>query len=90
MLLQDVLRQDAAYLPISSPDADGKIDPLNFVRAIRGMNCMGGAISRDIKGTVGPLLDELDPLARTVGSVNTVVRRPNGMCMCMVCLPFLA
>jgi shikimate 5-dehydrogenase len=39
------------------------------------MNAIGGAISRDIKATVVPYLDEVDPFAHRVGSVNTVLRR---------------
>jgi shikimate 5-dehydrogenase len=41
------------------------------------MNCLGGAISKDIKGTIAPFLDEVDPLAEAVGSVNTVARVGN-------------
>ena len=42
---------------------------------IRGLGAIGGAISKDIKYTIIPYLDELDPLAKHVQSVNTVIRR---------------
>jgi shikimate 5-dehydrogenase len=51
-----------------------KIDPQEFAWALRGMPCIGGAISRDIKQSIIPFLDELDPLARDIRSVNTVIR----------------
>eukprot|EP00966_Prymnesium_polylepis_P038754 899437-Prymnesium_polylepis.1 len=73
VLLEDLLRADVAYLPISSPE--GKIDPQCFAWALRGLNAIGGAISKDIKGTITPFLDEVDPLAAQVGAVNTVIRR---------------
>merc|ERR1712166_567828 len=73
-LLQDILCVDIAYIPISSSHDDGKIDPEHFVNVIRGLNCLGGAISRDIKHTVMPFLDQIDPLAVRVQSVNTVIR----------------
>ncbi len=70
---------DAAYVPISAgEDGKGKIDPQRFAWALRGMNTIGGAISRDIKGTIAPFLDEVDPLAAAIGAVNTVVRLPDG------------
>ncbi|CAM9325877.1 unnamed protein product, partial [Ectocarpus fasciculatus] len=51
-----------------------KIDPQEFAWALRGMPCIGGAISRDIKQAIIPYLDDLDPIARDIGSVNTVIR----------------
>ncbi|KAL1500405.1 hypothetical protein AB1Y20_013062 [Prymnesium parvum] len=72
-LLREMLHLDVVYMPISSPD--GKIDPQCFAWALRGLNAIGGAISKDIKGTVAAYLDEVDPLAARVGAVNTVVRR---------------
>lgn len=76
-LLQDVLRADVAYVPISAPGG-GAIDPRRFCAALRGLNAIGGAISRDIKASVVPLLDEVDPLAARIGAVNTVLVRPGG------------
>ena len=102
-LLQRLLKLDIAYLPLSSPTEDGKISPEQFVMSLKGLNAIGGAISRDIKGadsrtrlsnpylstltpyinvklttikgTILPHLDEIDPLAREIGAVNTVIRR---------------
>jgi shikimate 5-dehydrogenase len=76
-LLQELLELDVAYIPISSPKKDGKIDPKRFTDTIKGMNCLGGAISKDIKHTVIKYLDEIDSLAEKVQSVNTVIRLPN-------------
>lgn len=75
-LLQEVLRLDIAYTPISADGPPGSpIDPERFCMAVRGLHCVGGAISRDIKAKVVPYLDEVDEFARRVGSVNTVLRR---------------
>jgi shikimate 5-dehydrogenase len=71
ILLQELLGLDMAYVPISS--ATGKIDPQHFAWALRGMNCIGGAISKDIKHTIIPFLNEIDELAQQVQSVNTVI-----------------
>ena len=59
-LLQDILGLDIAYTPISAQDG-GAIDPQQFCWALRGVNAIGGAISRDIKASVVPFLDEVEP-----------------------------
>lgn len=77
-LLQEILCVDIAYTPISSEGPVGTpIEPERFCWALRGLNCVGGAISRDIKARVLPFLDEVDEFAQRVGSVNTVLRRGN-------------
>eukprot|EP01052_Picozoa_sp_SAG31_P013910 SAG31_NODE_849_length_11529_cov_3.342257_7_plen_175_part_00 len=49
-LLQDILEADIAYVPISAPGAAGApIDPQQFCWALRGLNAIGGAISRDVR-----------------------------------------
>lgn len=58
---------------------DRKIDPRCFASALRGLNAIGGAISRDIKHGILPHLDAMDPLAAAVKSVNTVVKGPDGL-----------
>lgn len=73
-LLQEVLRIDIAYLPISSYSEDGLIHPENFANAIRGLGAIGGAISKDIKGKIIQHIDQLDSFAQKVQSVNTVIR----------------
>jgi len=75
-LLQTVLGLDVVYMPISSgSDKDPAIDPSAFAAALRGLNCIGGAISRDIKNSIIPFLDEVDDTARSINSVNTVIVR---------------
>jgi shikimate 5-dehydrogenase len=69
LLLNTILSTDIAYIPIT----DSKISPQNFIWAFKGLKCIGGAISRDIKFTIIPFLDRLDPTADSVQSVNTVV-----------------
>lgn len=73
-LLQDILKLDIAYLPIHSGSLEHPaIDPIRFVSALKGMPCIGGAISKDIKHIIVPHLDHLDESAVAVQSVNTVV-----------------
>jgi shikimate 5-dehydrogenase len=74
ILLQTILGLDMAYLPINNHE-NGPIDPRDFVNTLRGMNCIGGAISRDIKHSVIEHLDEVEDFAAKVGSVNTVLVR---------------
>lgn len=78
ILLEEILGIDVAYIPISSPHDNGRIDPERFAWALRGLNAIGGAISRDIKGSITAFLDEVDPLAQAVGAVNTVVVQQPG------------
>lgn len=72
-LLQEILRVDIAYIPFHNDMIDSHINPQKFAYALRGMPCLGGAISRDIKYSIIPYLDELDDIANTVQSVNTVI-----------------
>jgi shikimate dehydrogenase len=74
MLLQEMLLCDYAYMPFSV-DGGGKVDPRNFAMALRSLNAVGGAISKDIKGTIAAELDEVDEVAAHIGAVNTVVVR---------------
>jgi len=73
-LLSDLLQLDIAYIVINNPD-DGKIAAADFCGAVRGLRAIGGAISKDIKGTVVPVLDEVEERAAQIGAVNTVIRR---------------
>ena len=73
-LLREVLKLNIAYLPVSHYAKDGKIKPEDFANLIRGLGAIGGAISKDIKHTIIPYLDELNPMAKQVQSVNTVIR----------------
>ena len=74
-LLQEILKLNIAYLPISAKDGSGRILPDDFANAIRGLGAIGGAISKDIKGKIIDQLDDLDELAARVQSVNTVIRK---------------
>jgi shikimate 5-dehydrogenase len=76
ILLQDILNADIAYIPISTNCViNTKINPQNFANILRSMNCIGGAISKDIKHTIIPFLDNIDELAAMVQAVNTVLVR---------------
>jgi shikimate 5-dehydrogenase len=78
-LLQDILKLDIAYIPISSNiSGEAKIDPQCFSYTLRGMPCIGGAISKDIKHSIIPFLDRVDEFAERIGSVNTVIVK-NGL-----------
>jgi shikimate 5-dehydrogenase len=72
VLLQEILGLDYAYIPINNQE-NGPIDPAAFAATLKGMNCVGGAISRDIKHTIIPHLDVVDDFAAQIGSVNTVI-----------------
>ena len=74
-LLQKILNLDITYLPISAYADDGLIKPQDFANVIKGLGAIGGAISKDIKAKIVPYLDQLDPLAQKVQSVNTVINR---------------
>jgi shikimate dehydrogenase len=78
-LLQELLKLDVAYLPFhTGSDENPIIDPQKFAYALKGLPCIGGAISKDIKHGIVPFLDELDESAATVQSVNTVLVLKNG------------
>lgn len=51
----------------------------SFLEAARGAGqILGFSVTQPFKVSVLPLLDELDPLARDIGAVNTVVRTGDG------------
>lgn len=78
-LLQEILQVDVAYIPINSGDAtDPRIVPERYAAALKGMPCIGGSISRDIKHSIVPFLDEIDEIAREIQSVNTVIVKKDG------------
>jgi len=55
------------YVPFAVTDLEGAI------RGMRALGIRGLGISMPFKQAVMPLLDELDPVAGTIGAVNTVV-----------------
>ncbi len=64
---------DAVYLPLW---VEG--DPTAFVRAMRPFGVDGYSVTIPHKQTVMPVLDEIEPIARRIGAVNTVHRLPDG------------
>jgi len=64
---------DAVYLPLR---VEG--DPAAFVRAMREFAFDGYSVTIPHKQKVMEAMDDLAPLARRIGAVNTVVRRPDG------------
>jgi 3-dehydroquinate dehydratase/shikimate dehydrogenase len=64
---------DAVYLPLW---VEG--DPAAFVRAFREFGFDGYSVTIPHKQKVMAAMDEISPLARRVGAMNTVVRRPDG------------
>jgi len=66
---------DAVSLPFDLEDAN--LAP--FLDAARRTPALGGfSVTVPFKVAIVPLLDEVDPLARAIGAVNTVVRRADG------------
>ncbi|MFN3467880.1 MAG: shikimate dehydrogenase, partial [Candidatus Brocadiales bacterium] len=60
---------NAVYLPF-------KVENLKeFVQGFKGLKVQGYSVTIPHKEAIVPLLDELDPLAREIGAVNTVVNR---------------
>ncbi len=55
------------YVPFAVTDLEGAI------RGMRALGIRGLGVSMPFKQAVMPFLDELDPIARTIGAVNTVV-----------------
>lgn len=49
-----------------------------FVERVRGGEFVGGNVTIPHKEAVFALCDSVDPLARTIGAVNTLVRQPDG------------
>ncbi|MGH9374309.1 MAG: shikimate dehydrogenase, partial [Vicinamibacterales bacterium] len=63
---------NAVYLPLEASD------PADFVRFARAMSLSGASITAPFKVALRDQMDELDPVARRVGAINTLVAR-NGM-----------
>ena len=82
VLLRDILKINISYIPINAGGEESsskKIDP-QVLFALRGPEGgVGGAISKDIKGTVHAFLDNVDDLAKEIGSINTVICRGDAL-----------
>ena len=64
---------DAVYLPLW---VEG--DPAAFVQAMREFEFDGYSVTIPHKQAVMAAVDEIEPLARRIGAVNTIQRRPDG------------
>jgi len=64
---------DAVYLPLW---VEG--DPAAFVGAMRAFAFNGYSVTIPHKQTVMKAVDEIEPLARRIGALNTIQRRPDG------------
>jgi 3-dehydroquinate dehydratase/shikimate dehydrogenase len=67
------LNLDGLYLPFK---VDG--DPVEFVRAFAPLGIRGLSVTIPHKETVGTVCADIDPIARAIGAVNTLVLRPDG------------
>ncbi|MDP6380280.1 MAG: shikimate dehydrogenase [Phycisphaerae bacterium] len=65
---------DAVYLPLLV-----ECDPAVFIRAFRDLDFSGYSVTIPHKQTSMPALDEIEPVARRIGAINTVVRRSGGV-----------
>jgi len=62
---------NAVYLTFESDDIEGA------VKGMRSLGIKGMSVTIPYKSSVMPFLDELDPLAKEIGAVNTVVNNNN-------------
>lgn len=60
---------NAVYLPFQAADAD------DFVTFARGVGLAGASVTAPFKVALMAHVDELDPVARRVGAINTIVVR---------------
>jgi shikimate dehydrogenase len=60
---------NAAYVPCEASDAE------DFARFARALSLRGASITAPFKIALMPMVDDLDPLARRVGAINTLVVR---------------
>jgi len=60
---------NAVYVPLQAADAE------DFVRFARAINLRGASITAPFKVALMDAMDEIDPVARRVGAINTLVVR---------------
>jgi shikimate dehydrogenase len=58
---------NAVYLASETEDLEGA------VRGLRALNIKGASVTIPFKSQIIPYLDEIDPLARRIGAINTIV-----------------
>lgn len=63
------LELEAVYVPFAVQDL------AQAVQGLRGLDIRGVSVTIPFKEEIIPLLDEVDPRARTIGAVNTVINR---------------
>ena len=62
---------NATYLPFETSSAE------DFVRCARRLGLRGASITSPLKVAMMGYMDDVDPLARRVGAINTIVTRDN-------------
>jgi 3-dehydroquinate dehydratase/shikimate dehydrogenase len=67
------LKLNGVYLPF-------KVDcaPAEFIKTFGALNIRGFSVTIPHKETVGAVCSEIDPLAKSVGAINTLALRSNG------------
>jgi len=60
---------DAVYLPFKVDD------PVEFVNACKAIDVQGYSVTIPHKESIMPAMDEIDPVAKSIGAMNTVVNR---------------
>jgi shikimate dehydrogenase len=68
----EVCRENRVYLPLHTEDLEAAL------QGLRGMHIDGVSVTIPYKEQVIGLLDEVDPVARKIGAVNTIVARRKG------------
>ena len=68
-----LLNRDGLYLPFK---VDG--DAAEFVRAFAPLGIRGLSVTIPHKETVGAACTEIDPIAASIGAVNTLILKPDG------------
>ncbi len=73
--LAEGLRENLVYttFPVAEEDRVGEAVKGAYALGIQGMN-----VTVPYKSRVIPFLSEIDPIAESIGAVNTLVRTPNG------------
>jgi 3-dehydroquinate dehydratase/shikimate dehydrogenase len=61
------LALNAAYVPVEAYDAE------DFVQFARGVSLRGASITAPFKIALLPFMDHVDPVARRIGAINTLV-----------------
>ena len=60
---------DAVYVPLKVEE------PVVFVNSFKAIDAQGYSVTIPHKETIMPAMDEIDPVAQSIGAINTVVNR---------------